>query len=152
MLKKAAIPDWRGHPPATSAVLLELFERAAAGAIHFSLAERVLATACEFWAAAKNRTLSVHLGDTAIDKLQAAEVSFAAIGLVNIVPILLLGRIDLTRPNPPVSLHIVAGRIEDALSRTAEPVDELIAEFAREKTRVASLSHEVVRSLETAQK
>ena len=136
LLKKTASRDWRGHPLATSAVLLELLERAAGGANHFSRAERVLATACEFWAAAKNRTLREYLRDTPIDKLQAAEVSFAAIGLVNIVPILQVGRIDLTQVNPPVSLHKVAGGIEEALSRTTEPVDELIADFACEQTRV----------------
>ena len=72
----------------------------------------------------------------AIDKLLAAEISFVAIGLVNIVPILLLGRTDLTQMNPPVSLRKVAEGIEGALSRTTEPVDELIADFACEQTRV----------------
>jgi hypothetical protein len=117
-------------------VLLDLFARAAAGGDHFSRSERVLVTVCEFWAAAKNRALSEYLGDTAIDKLQAAEVSFAAIGLVNIAPILLLGRIDLTGANPPVCLHTVAEGIEEAFSRTAEPVDELIADFACQQTWV----------------
>ena len=126
--------NWRGHQPATSDALFALLMQAGAGDKNFSRAERVLVTACEFWAAARNRTLSEHLGDTAIGKLRAAEDSFTTIGLANIATILRLGCIELTSTDPPASLQSVAAGIEEELSRTAEPVDELIAQFACEQT------------------
>jgi hypothetical protein len=132
LLKKAVIDNWQGHQPATSRVLLKLFERASRGGSHFSRAERVLATACEFWAAAQNRTLSEHLGNSAIKQMQAAEESFAAIGLVNTATILRLGRLDLTSLDSPGPLRTVAARIEETLTHSADPVDELIREFACE--------------------
>ena len=112
LLKRAVIDHWPGHRPATSEVLQGLFERASVGGNHFTRAERMLATACEFWAAAKNRTLREHLGETAVGQLRAAEESFSAIGLVRIVNILRRGRSDLSA-DPPVCLRTMAAGIED---------------------------------------
>jgi hypothetical protein len=119
---------------ATREALLALFMRARAGGEDFSRAERVLCTACEFWAAANNRTLSQHLGNEADAKLRMAEESFAAIGLASIATILHVARVNFTSADHPVRLHKVAAGIEKSLARADEPVDELIEHFACEQT------------------
>ena len=53
---------WRGHLPITSRMLLRILSKAAAGKSEFSRAERILYTACEFWAAAAARSIAAHLG------------------------------------------------------------------------------------------
>jgi hypothetical protein len=124
---------WGGHRRATSEALFAVLLKAAGGG-EFSRAERVLFTACEFWAAVNNRSLRQHLSDSAIARLQDAEESFETIGLVSVAALLRSGRISLTGASPPVPLRRVAATIEETLTRTAEPVDELIADFAREQT------------------
>jgi hypothetical protein len=122
--------EWRGHRPETCKVLLRLLRKAGRDAHSVSKNERVLFIACEFWAAANNRTLGEHLGKEAITKLQEAEESFEIIGLADIATIVRLGYRDLTSAKPAISLSEVATRIEDALTSTDERVDESIAHFA----------------------
>ena len=54
--------SWLGHLEITSNCLLSILERSAGGAADISIAERSLFMACEFWAAARSRTLVLHLG------------------------------------------------------------------------------------------
>jgi hypothetical protein len=125
--------EWRGHRPETCKVLLRLLRKAGRDAHSVSKNERVLFIACEFWAAANNRTLGEHLGEEAITQLQEAEESFAIIGLADIASIVRLGYLDLTNAKPKVSLTDLALHIEDALTCTDERVDESIAHFACER-------------------
>jgi hypothetical protein len=124
--------NWDGHKPVTSAALLALLTRARAGGESFSYAERMLCTASEFWTAARNRTLSQLLADDAESQLRAAEDAFTAMGVVGVTMVLRIGRINLTAVHPPVPFKQMAEFMEEALAHIDEPVDELIAVFARE--------------------
>lgn len=127
------MPNWEGHKPATSAVLLDLLTTAQSGSMKFSWSERVLFTACEFWAAAQNRALEGLLTDDAQSQLQAAEQSFAAIGLTKAALILHGGLMKLA-VDRPAPLHKVAANLENALANLDEPVDEALARFASTQT------------------
>jgi len=124
------MPNWDGHRPATSAVLIDLITTAHSGRVRFSRSERVLFTACEFWAAARNRSLLGLLSDDAESQLRAAEESFTAMGLTKSALILRSGRMSLMQSDPPATLEQVAENIERALGDIEEPVDEVIAGFA----------------------
>jgi hypothetical protein len=124
------MPNWEGHKPATSAVLIDLITTAHSGRVRFSRSERVLFTACEFWAAARNRSLLGLLSEDAESQLQAAEESFTAMGLAKSALVLRRGREKLMKNDPPVTLRRLAENIETALADIDEPVDEVIAGFA----------------------
>jgi len=126
---------WPGHAPTTSKLLLKVLLRAQSGDEGFSYAERVLFTACEFWAAAKTRNLHAHLGLDANHRLRVAEEAFAVVGLVSIPTILRLERIHLCDQASPASLRGMAIRIEDALGRDEESVDVKLCEFACDQSR-----------------
>jgi hypothetical protein len=129
------MPNWKGHRPATSTVLVDLLTTAHTGGVKFSRSERVLFTACEFWAAARNHALAGLLGDDAEAQLCAAEESFKTIGLKKAALVLRSGRIKLTEIDRPLPLQRVATTIENALAAIDEPVDEAIANFATEQAR-----------------
>jgi hypothetical protein len=124
---------WGGHKLATSAVLYSLSSAATRGGSGFSVHERVLFTACEFWAAARNSVLLEHLSlefDEPESMLRAAEQSFARIGLSSVANVLREGLLDLTRTDQALQLAQVALNIEKALACIKEPVDEILADFA----------------------
>jgi len=125
---------WHGHTTKTSAALLAILSDAQSGSTRFSYAERVLCTACEFWAAAMNHTLAQHLGSSAEAVLRNAEESFAAMGLSSVVTILAKGRSYLTTTKPPVPARQVAAQLQAALNRLEEPVDDRIGQYAAEQT------------------
>ena len=125
---------WHGHTTKTSAALLAILSDAQSGRTRFSYAERVLCTACEFWAAAMNHTLAQHLGSSAEAVLRNAEESFAAMGLSSVVTILAKGRSYLTTTKPPVPARRVAAQLQAALNRLEEPVDDRIGQYAAEQT------------------
>jgi hypothetical protein len=133
------IAHWPGHQVQTSLVVEALLRRCAAeSAPQVSRAERVLYTACEFWAAAMNRALRQHLGRPVVARLRAGEESFVTIGAHSVAATLRLARTDLTAVTPAVPLHKVVSGIEEALARTDDLVDELIAQFAIELLRQRS--------------
>ena len=121
--------DWNGHEPATSDVLLDLLTTAHTGRTRFSIAQRALFTACEFWAATKNSALMEHLSDDTENKLQAAEQSFTLIGLKWTTVVIKRARLQLA-VDTPVSLQQIIEEMQSALSGTDEPVDAAIATFA----------------------
>jgi hypothetical protein len=132
---QTAAHEWRGHELATSEALLALFLKAQSGGKDFSRAERVLFTACEFWAAAKNGTLREYLPfSTAIGKLVDAEESFETIGLVDLARSLRSGLARLGRVDTSMSIKAVLTSIEDSIAKSDEPVDKLLAQFACEQT------------------
>ena len=122
--------DWEGHNPTTSAVLLDVMTTATTGSAKVSRSDRVLFTACEFWASARNHTLFEQLSDDAVPQLLGAETAFIAIGLTETAKIVRQGHMALTQVNRPVSLRGVAEIIERSLAGIREPVDQMIAEFA----------------------
>jgi hypothetical protein len=125
-------PNWEGHKPATSAELLNVITTAATGSARLSQSDRVLFTVCEFWASARNRTLLAQLADDAVSQLRAAEIAFTVIGLSKAASIVRRARLDLTESDAPVPSQIVEN-MENALADNDEPVDQVIADFARQR-------------------
>ena len=133
MPKKNAGQGWEGHKPATSALLLDVITTAATGSAQVSRADRVLFTACEFWASARNGSLLGQLSDEPLTQLRAAEAAFTVIGLRKAAGIVQRGRMALMKTSPPVSLKVVADGIEGELATLDEPVDQMIADFANKQ-------------------
>ncbi|HEY3657266.1 MAG TPA: hypothetical protein VGL34_20010 [Steroidobacteraceae bacterium] len=132
MPERDKTPNWEGHKPATSAELLNVITTATTGSAKLSQSDRVLFTVCEFWASARNRTLLAQLADDAVSQLRAAEIAFTAIGLSKAASIVRRARLDLTESNAPVPTQIVEN-MENALADNDEPVDQVIADFARQR-------------------
>ena len=129
------MPNWEGHKPATSAELLNVITTAATGSAKLSQSDRVLFTVCEFWASARNRTLSTQLADDAVSQLRAAEVAFTAIGLSKAASIVRRARTDITESNAPVPSTQIIDNLEIALAENDESVDQVIADFADQQAR-----------------
>jgi len=123
--------QWNGHALVTRRKLLSILERAAAGSDDFSISERALYTACEFWAAVESRTLQDFLGTTATSQLRYANIVYTAIGAHDIAQALertLAALADAGNENR--RLQCVA-RLQTRLLESADPVDALIARFAQ---------------------
>ena len=132
MHSKNTTRDWEGHEPDTSARLLDVLVTATTGSAKLSHSDRVLFVACEFWAAARNRSLHEQLRDEALAQLREAEEAFSEIGLNTSADYLRLGRVALEL-DPPTPLNEVAENIEQWLAEVDEPVDHMIAEFAKKE-------------------
>ncbi len=130
MPKKNESRDWEGHKPATSALLLDVITTAATGSAKVSRADRVLFTACEFWASARNGSLLSQLSDSPVAQLRAAEAAFTVIGLKEAAAIVQRGRMEMMKTTPPVPLRVVTDSIEREMATLDEPVDQMIADFA----------------------
>jgi len=130
---KNTTPNWEGHEPDTSARLLDVLVTATTASAKVSRSDRILFVACEFWAAARNRSLLEQLRDDALPQLRAAEEAFTVIGLPKTAGCLRLARMALTDVDPPTPLETVAVNIEDWLEGVDEPVDQVIAEFAKKQ-------------------
>ena len=133
MPKKNASEHWAGHKPATSALLLDVITTAATGSAKVSRADRVLFTACEFWASARNGSLLVQLSEDPVTQLRAAEAAFTVIGLKAAAGIVQRGRLEMMKPSPPVPLQFVTDTLERELAALDEPVDQMIADFANKQ-------------------
>lgn len=129
---KNLTPDWEGHEPDTSARLLDVLITATTGSAKLSRSDRILFVACEFWAAARNHSLYEQLSSGGLAQLQEAEEAFTAIGLHTAAGFLRLGRLALS-VDPPTPLLQVAENIETWLADVDEPVDVMIAEFAKKQ-------------------
>jgi hypothetical protein len=132
MTKK--MPDWSGHERDTTAMLLDVLTTATTGSAKISRANRVLFTACEFWAAARNGSLLDQLRENTLVQLRAAEAAFTVIGLTKAPGVLHHGRLALTQSDPPVSLQSVVEFIETSFAELDEPVDRMIADYAFRQT------------------
>ena len=130
---------WEGHKSVTSAVLLEVLARATMESATPPEIDQVLFTACEFWAAARTYTLLGHINDDTVSHLREAEAAFRVIGLPKTAGVLRQGRMALTEREPRALLQ-VAEDIESALDEIDEPVDLVIADFARHHFINKSLS------------
>jgi hypothetical protein len=132
--KKDASQGWEGHKPATSAVLLDVITTATTGTAKVSRADRVLFTACEFWASARNGSLLSQLSEDPVTQLRAAEAAFTVIGLTKAASIVQSGRLAMMKTSPPVPLKVVTDNLEKELATLDEPVDQMIADFANRQT------------------
>jgi hypothetical protein len=129
------MPDWSGHERNTTAMLLDVLTTATTGSAKISRANRVLFTACEFWAAARNGSLLEQLHENALAQLRAAEAAFTVIGLTKTPGVLHHGRLALTQSDPPVTLQSVVEFIETSLAELDEPVDRMIADYAASQSK-----------------
>lgn len=125
---------WRGIYPITAFVRDALRKTAGAGLPDsLSPPEQTLLTVCEFWYAVTSGALPEHLKTDAIVQLMRAQEAFTGLGAIRIASTLRAAVAQITRKHSPVPIHTTAAHIEEALSRTEDPVDELIARFAIEK-------------------
>jgi len=140
---------WRGHLRITYEMLLPILERAAAGATDFSRAERILYTACEFWAAVGTRSLVTHLGSEVVDNLQSAIFAFSTIGAEHVENTLNAVFSDLANaPTKQARLQCLAA-LEDDLSKTRDAVDQLIARFAEDLQECSAVCLDRLSSVRT---
>ena len=95
-----------------------------------SAPEETLLMVCEFWFAVTTGTLPEQLKTNAIVQLLRAQSAFARLGAIRIASTLRAGAAQIAREHLPVSVHQTATHIENVLSRTEDPVDDLIARFA----------------------
>ena len=121
---------WEGHKSVTRTVLLGVLTRATTESATPPEVDRVLFTACEFWAAARTFTLLGHINDNSVSRLRAAEAAFRAMGVPKTADVLRQGSMALTERDSRALLQ-VAEDIERALDEIDEPVDLVIADFAR---------------------
>lgn len=132
---------WPGHHAATRMVLEAIQARGAGRARpRLSRPEFNLVVACEFWAAAMNRNLLRHLAGSAFMRLRAAEESFAGIHASEAKAAVRLARLRLRVAGTPAPLRDIAEQLEGELAALKEPVDELIADFARQHVRPRSIA------------
>ena len=133
MHSKNMTAEWDGHNPDTSARLLDVLITATTASAKLSRNDRILFVACEFWAAARNHSLHEQLrSGEALAQLREAEEAFTAIGLKAAAGYLRLGHLALS-VDPPTPLEDVAENIETWLADVDEPVDLMIAEFAKKQ-------------------
>jgi hypothetical protein len=122
---------WRGHFPVTYAALLPLLTRAAAGQMGFSRDERLLCVACEFWAAVNAAELEAHLEFNVSDRLRDARFAFSEIGAKHVVNTLHQTPIATAGMRSAGERRRRIADIEERLLRVPDPVDAMIARFAR---------------------
>lgn len=120
---------WLGYLPVSSASLLSTFERAARNGVQFSLAERALFMACEFWTAISARKLSAHLGADSVDALRYMSIVYSGIGAHDVARTLIvaIGELEATS-HRQVRDNCVAA-LQERLLKSRDPVDQLIARF-----------------------
>ncbi|HEY4444006.1 MAG TPA: hypothetical protein VGN30_06945 [Steroidobacteraceae bacterium] len=122
---------WRGLYPITAFVRDALRKANGNGAVNaLSPPEETLLTACEFWLAVSSGQLSEHLKTNPVRQLLNAQEAFARIGAARIASTLRATVAGLKRANSAVPVEKTAAHIEEALSRTEDEIDELIAQFA----------------------
>jgi hypothetical protein len=128
--KGSGMSSWRGHPPIAHEVLLSILLRAAAGDQNFTRDERILYTACEFWAAIQSRSIVTHLGLKARDYLRDAAVAFLAIGATHVASLLNAVQRDPASALTTELLLQGLAALENELPNTLDPVDHWIARDA----------------------
>ena len=122
---------WHGHFPVTYAALLPLLTRASAGQMGFSRAERLLCIACEFWAAVNAGELEAHLDSNVSDRLRDARFAFSEIGAEHVVNALHQTALAIAGTRSIGERRRRIADIQQRLLQVADPVDGLIARFAR---------------------
>lgn len=122
---------WAGHLPQTSATLLSILYRIAAGSTDLSLNEWSLRAMCELWASVNNKVLITYLGEDAGRLLITACVGFRIIGSTQVVSVLERGADELARKRASTERLVCIRNIEKKLRDTTDPVDQLLLKYAR---------------------
>ena len=121
---------WRGHSYVTSFVLRSLIRKATAGRSELSRDERLLYTACEFWAAVAARSLLPLLGSGAGAQLRAFAEVLEEIGSVRTASVLRRASFEFDGTKSPQWLRRAARALETRLLAVDESVDATLARFA----------------------
>ena len=123
--------QWTGHSMATRRMLLTILERADEGCENFSMADRILFTACEFWVAVEGGTLKAFLGTNALEQLRCCGFAYRAIGAVEVAR-------EVEAALKALSLADNGGRrvqciegLQSRLRQSAEPTSDLIDRFSQ---------------------
>ena len=132
--------------PATRARLASILERVVQGDARFTLAERVLVTACEFWALAMAGELHSQTELRAIGKLRFASTVYEAIGADGVADELRIAHGDLARLQTRLQRKSRLKLLEARLRVSAEPVDQLLAQLAENLGRDGSMNRERIRA------
>jgi hypothetical protein len=123
--------QWNGHALVTRTKLLGTLERAAAGSDDFSISERALYTACEFWAAVESRGLQDYLGTDAGHQLRYASIVYTAIGAHDVALALEQALAALADVGSEQLRLQCIRELQSRLLQSADPIDNLIARFAQ---------------------
>jgi hypothetical protein len=126
------VDTWSGHFPITHFVLQALSRKEAQDGIQLSRAERVLLTACQFWAAVARRELTQYLASQCIQRLVVAFEAYSEIGAVRIASALRIAIVHCPDNPSPAWLLRNMVNVEGCLLDTEDPIDQLIAGFAAE--------------------
>ena len=105
------------------------------GSAKLSQSDRLLFTACEFWASVRNRTLLTQLAEDAVSQLRAAEIALTAMGLSDTTSIVRRARMDITEFNASARFTQIIETMENSLADSYELVDQAIADFADRQAR-----------------
>ena len=123
--------QWGGHSAVTRRKLLEILERADDGCEDFSMVDRILFTACEFWVAVEAGTLKSFLGTTALEQLRCTAFAYRAIGAVEVAR-------EVEAAFRALTLADTSGRrvqciegLQARLRQSAEPTSDLIDRFSQ---------------------
>jgi hypothetical protein len=111
--------------------LFSILKRAATEEHEFSRNERVLVTACEFWAAVSAGELRAHLGLQPSNRLQQAGMALTSLGAVVLAQAIFEGIDELKNKNSQDRLDEHIARLEHQLQMTDDPVDQLIGLLAQ---------------------
>jgi hypothetical protein len=118
----------------TSSAVLGLLNQAQTSGARFSHTERVLHTACEFWVAAVNHSLTRYVGGVPKIVLRDAEAALAAVGIECVADLLRDARNSLSAAPSSIAATRILAQLQQRLDYLKEPVDELIGKFAAEQT------------------
>jgi hypothetical protein len=121
---------WQGYLPEASASLLSTFNRASRRGVQFSLAERALFMACEFWTAISERNLAAHLGADSIDALRYMSIIYSSIGAQAVVSAMGAAIVEIEGTAHQLTRNKCLAALQERLLKTQDPVDQLIARMA----------------------
>jgi hypothetical protein len=108
-----------------------ILERAAGALQDYSVAERALHMACEFWAAVESQTLQAFLGPTPAKQLRYFALIYSAIGATDIARQVdaVADALRLAGTRSPCSTDIA--QLQERLRGTPDPLNDLIEKFAQ---------------------
>ncbi|MFM2287846.1 MAG: hypothetical protein RL684_989 [Pseudomonadota bacterium] len=118
---------WRGLYPITSFVLQALERQ---DALDDSRHEQVLRCAAGFWSAAARGALPAYLGNQPRRALAEARRAFRMLGAVRTASLIRSSMDALGTGTNGLRAAGVLERLDDALARTEDNIDELIARYA----------------------
>jgi hypothetical protein len=100
------------------------------GAHELSRDERILLTACEFWAAACREKLDSYCGAEPLVRLGAATYSFSRLGAIRVVSVLRIAMQALECRDSTSATDSALRRLYEQLQQQSDNVEERIATFA----------------------